>query len=105
MKRVLVVYGTKMGSTAEIANEIGSTLRGQGLDVDVVSAEHAAGADAYDAVIVGSGVYMARWRPEVVRFLKREAMALGPKPVWFFHDGPLDHEAEHAVQPLPKHVQ
>ncbi len=102
--RVLVTYGTKMGSTAEIAEEIGRTLREEGLEVEVREASRAAGSDGYDGVVVGSAVYMARWRPEVVRFLKREKAYLASRPVWLFHDGPLDREPEHQLQPLPKDV-
>jgi menaquinone-dependent protoporphyrinogen oxidase len=102
--RVLVAYGTKMGSTAEIAECIADTLREEGLEVEVRDAAKAAGADGYDGVVVGSAVYMARWRPEVIRFLKREKRYLASRPVWLFHDGPLDRQPEHASQPLPKDV-
>jgi menaquinone-dependent protoporphyrinogen oxidase len=103
--RVLVAYGSKMGSTAEIAEEVARVLREEGCEVEIREASHAAGVESYDGVVIGSAVYMARWRPEVVRFMKRERKGLAAMPVWLFHDGPLDHEPEHAVQPLPKEVE
>jgi len=38
--RVLVAYATRKGSTAEIAEAVGETLRARGFDVDVAAIEH-----------------------------------------------------------------
>lgn len=38
-KKILVAYGSKRGSTAEIAERIGETLRQKGLQVDVLDTD------------------------------------------------------------------
>jgi menaquinone-dependent protoporphyrinogen oxidase len=87
-KRVLVTYGTKYGGTAEIAEKIGAVLRESGLQVDVSRAGRAGEVGSYDAVVLGSAVYIGRWRKEAARFLiDNEAMLVG-KPVWLFSSGP-----------------
>lgn len=87
-KRILVAYGSKRGSTAEIAAKIGEALRRKGLRVDVLDAGAAGDLARYDAVIVGSSVYIGLWHRKVVRFLKKNMERLAKSPVWLFICGP-----------------
>ena len=87
-KNVLVAYGTKYGATAEIAEKIGQVLRQAGLDADVLPADRVAELDGYDAVILGSAVYIGQWRKEAAKFLRDNEAALSEKPVWLFSSGP-----------------
>jgi hypothetical protein len=57
-ERVLVAYGSKHGSTAEIADRIGERLREAGHEVDVLPAGSVTDLDRYEAVVLGSAVYM-----------------------------------------------
>jgi len=81
---VLVAYGTWAGSTAEVAEEIGKTLREAGLSVDVKSARDVDDASAYGGVVVGSGVRAGRLHPHVLKFLKAHGAALSEVPVAYF---------------------
>lgn len=87
--RVLVAYGTKYGATAGIAEKIGQVLREAGLAVDVQPAGQAGDPAAYGAVVLGSAVYIGRWRKEAARYLKTHEAALAQRPVWLFNSGPL----------------
>jgi menaquinone-dependent protoporphyrinogen oxidase len=89
-KQVLVAYGTKYGGTAEIAECIGQVLRDADLVVDVMPADRAGDPSRYDAVIVGSGVYIGQWRKEAAKFVKDHAAALAGRKVWLFSSGPTD---------------
>jgi menaquinone-dependent protoporphyrinogen oxidase len=89
-KQVLVAYGTKYGATKEIAEKIGEVLRQAGLATDVVSADRAGDVSAYQAVVLGSAVYIGQWRKEAAKFLKANEMVLAKKPVWLFSSGPTD---------------
>lgn len=102
-KKVLIAYGTKMGATATIAAVIGSELRAAGHQVDVHEIGAVLAVSEYDAVIVGSAIYQARWRPEVVRFLRHHERQLRNRPVWLFHSGPIGPSKNHD-QPLPADV-
>ena len=85
MSRVLVAYGTKHGSTAEIAERIGETLRSSGHEADVVRARSVGDPEAYDAVVLGSAVYAGRWRRDARGLLRR---LKGGRPLWLFSSGP-----------------
>lgn len=90
--RVLVAYGSKYGATAEIAEAIGTTLRGAGLDVDVERARDVRSLERYRAVVLGSAVYMARWRRDAMRLLRRKE--LRERRVWLFSSGPVGEDKD-----------
>lgn len=87
--RVLVAYATKYGATAGIAEKIGQVLQEAGLAVDVQPADQAGDPTAYQAVVLGSAVYIGRWRKEAAHYLKEHKEALAQRPVWIFNSGPL----------------
>lgn len=84
MSKVLVVYGTKTGCTAGIAEAIGTALRQAGAEADVVAVSTAPDPAAYDAVIVGSGVRAGSWHAAVKEWVSGNAEALKGAPVAFF---------------------
>jgi menaquinone-dependent protoporphyrinogen oxidase len=87
-KQVLVAYATKYGATAEIAEKIGEVLRQAGLPADVLPTDRVGDLSAYQAVVLGSAVYIGQWRKEAVKFLKANETVLAEKPVWLFSSGP-----------------
>ena len=87
--RILVAYGSSHGSTAEIAEAIADELRKAGADADCVDAKDARSVEGYDAVVLGSAVYMKRWRREARHFLKHHARELEHLPFWIFSSGPV----------------
>jgi len=107
--RVLVAYGTKFGSTAEIAEAIGTALRVAGLQVDVRRAREVRSLDPYRAVVLGSAVYMARWRRDAMRLLRRRRGELAQREVWLFSSGPVGEDTGSPEQrerwTRPKRVQ
>jgi menaquinone-dependent protoporphyrinogen oxidase len=86
---VLVAYASKRGSTAEIAETIAATLRREGLGVCLKRAEDVQSLEPYDAVVLGSAVYMKRWRGDARHFLKKHRKALKQMPFWVFSSGPV----------------
>jgi len=84
--RALIVYGTRYGSTAEISEEMGKTLRGRGIEVDVVDAKRGSveSPGDYDLYLVGSGIKMGKWTREPQKFLKKNREKLSNKPVALF---------------------
>ena len=86
---VLVAYASKRGSTAEIAETVAATLRREGLGVCLERCEDVESLDPYEAVIIGSAVYMKRWRGDARHFLKKHRRALRQKPFWVFSSGPV----------------
>lgn len=87
-KKILVAYGSKRGSTAEIAEKIGEALRQKGLQVDVLDAGTVNDLTPYSKIILGSSVYIGLWHKNAVRFLKKNIEILEKLPVWLFICGP-----------------
>jgi menaquinone-dependent protoporphyrinogen oxidase len=113
--QVLVAYATKYGATAEIAEKIGQVLGEAGLRAEVLPADRVSDLSPYEAVVLGSAVYIGRWRKEAVKFLKANETALAEKAVWLFSSGPTGEgdpvellqgwRLPKSLQPLADHVQ
>jgi menaquinone-dependent protoporphyrinogen oxidase len=94
-RRVLVAYASKNGSTGEIAAAIASAIRAHGLETDLLPAGEVDGdLRRYDAVVLGSAVYMKRWRREAGRVLRRHARELADVPFWVFSSGPVGESTD-----------
>lgn len=85
---VLVAYASKYGSTEAIANAIGRVLRERGLATEVARCKDVRDLDRFSAVVVGSAVYVGRWRREAADFLRQGEAKLSRMPVWLFSSGP-----------------
>jgi menaquinone-dependent protoporphyrinogen oxidase len=86
--QVLVTYATKYGATAEIAEKIGQVLSQAGLRIDVLPTDRVRDLHSYKAVVLGSAVYIGRWRKEAATFLKANEKVLAEQLVWLFSSGP-----------------
>ena len=82
--RILVAYSSALGSTAEVAAEIGKTLAVNGVAVDVVPMIDEPRLDDYQAVLIGSAVHHGHWLPEAVAFVHSGREALNRVPVGLF---------------------
>ncbi len=91
---VLVAYSSKRGSTAEIAETVAATLRREGLGVCLESAERVESLEPYEAVVLGSAVYMKRWTGDAKHFLRKHRRALRQMPFWVFSSGPVGDPAK-----------
>lgn len=86
--KFLVAYASKYGATKEIAEKMGEVLRGSGVPADVSPVDQVRGLDAYQAVILGSAVYIGKWQKEAAEFLQDNQQALSERKVWLFSSGP-----------------
>lgn len=88
--RVLVSAASKHGSTREIAAVIALALEHAGFDCDLIDPADVANAAHYDAVVIGSAVYIGQWLPEARELVERVADQITGKPVWLFSSGLAD---------------
>lgn len=82
--RILSVYASAHGSTAEVARFIAGVWKGRSIDpavADVGSIEALAG---YDAYALGSAVHSGLWLPEMANFARRSRAVLSGKPVFLW---------------------
>jgi menaquinone-dependent protoporphyrinogen oxidase len=96
MTRVLVAHAGKHGSTAEIAQAVADELGDCGIDAECRGAGEVGSLEAYDAVVLGSAVYMKRWRPEARKLLRKHAKELSERPFWNFSSGPFGEHPDPA---------
>jgi menaquinone-dependent protoporphyrinogen oxidase len=94
---VLVTYASKHGATTELAEALGRDLWARGVDAEVRSADEVDGVRDYDAVVLGSALYMGKWLPEATALLDECAEDLAVRPTWLFSSGPLGEP----LQPEP----
>ena len=87
--KVLVTVASRHGSTAAIACAIADGLKHDGFEVDLQAPEQVTCVDGYDAVVLGSAVYMSHWLPEACDFAERFIAQLAKLPVWLFSSGPV----------------
>lgn len=82
--KVLVAYDSKLGSTAEVAEFMGSVLSEQGLSIVVKPLSEVGDLESYARVIVGSAIRYDRWLPDATTFERENKTALRNVPVSFF---------------------
>ena len=87
-KNILVAYASIYGATKEIAEKIGEVLRQADLQADVLPVDGIHDISPYQAVILGSAVYVGKWQKEAVEFLQTYENILADRPVWLFSSGP-----------------
>jgi len=89
MTHMLVAYGTRYGSTREVAETVAATLGGQGIDTDVKQAREVRSLDGYDAVVLGTPLYMGALHKDVRALLEKNRAALEHTPFALFALGPI----------------
>jgi menaquinone-dependent protoporphyrinogen oxidase len=56
-------------------------------------------------VVIGSAVYMKRWRPEARRLLKHNSKALAERPFWVFSSGPCGEKPDPSWSEPPSTIR
>jgi menaquinone-dependent protoporphyrinogen oxidase len=84
--RVLIAYGTRWGSTGEVAREIAAILQrgGHAADLSDLRKRESMDLDPYDLVVVGSGIAYGSWSKGAERFLEDNAEGLARKRLAMF---------------------
>src|SRR5690625_1946217 len=77
-----------------MAGTIGEVMRGRGLEVDVLALEEVTDVREYDAVIVGTAVYMGHWITKEREILTKHRLAVLDSLVWLYNASPIAVHAE-----------
>lgn len=97
--KVLVCAASKYGATSEIAQAVADLLAKRGLEVTVLPPQEVGAVEEFDAVVLGSAVYMGQWMKPARELAERSAAALAARPVWLFSSGPVREPAKPADNP------
>jgi menaquinone-dependent protoporphyrinogen oxidase len=98
--KVLVCAASKYGATSQIAQAVADVLAERGCEVTVLPPEKVGAVEEFDAVVLGSAVYMGQWMKPARELAERSAPALGGRPVWLFSSGPVGEPAKPADNPV-----
>ena len=79
-KKILVTYTSRTGWTVGVAEAIASSLTESGFRVDALPMSDVKYLSAYDAVVAGSGINGAAWRPEAIEWVRAHQAELKRKP-------------------------
>ncbi|MBJ7357815.1 flavodoxin domain-containing protein [Nocardioides sp.] len=86
---VLVAHASRAGATAGIAERIAATISSSGHEAVAREVAHAGDPSGYDAVVLGSAVYMGHWLKQAKAYAEQHRHALSSRPVWLFSSGPI----------------
>jgi len=100
---ILVAVASRHGSTREIADAIAQQLDMPGVDAEVRQVDNVPDLNSYDAVVLGSAIYMGNWEAAANRFVQRHQARLATMPVWLFSSGPVGND-DHPGQGDPPKV-
>jgi menaquinone-dependent protoporphyrinogen oxidase len=82
--KLLVVYCSVAGSTAEVADSIGKEIAAKGYYVQISPVKEVKSVDGFKAVVIGSAIRMGQVKGEIVDFVKDFKPALQTKSVSYF---------------------
>jgi menaquinone-dependent protoporphyrinogen IX oxidase len=111
-KKILICYGTRYGTTAEVVQEMSNTARETGTQVDVVNLKKGTpfpSPEGYDLVIVGSGIQAGQWTKEPLDFIEQNLESLSKTKTALFvvsgYAGNPDKVAEAQAEYLDKTIE
>jgi menaquinone-dependent protoporphyrinogen oxidase len=96
--RVLVTAASRHDATREIAEAIADGLTRRGVDAEARPVDQVTSLDGFDAVVLGSAIYMGRWLKTAREFVSEHTAELSAVPVWLFSSGPLG-PPDHLIPP------
>ncbi|MFI5615810.1 flavodoxin domain-containing protein [Amycolatopsis sp. NPDC051903] len=103
--RILVAVATRHGATREIAEQIAATAAitleetGIAAQVEVLDAGCVTSLAGYDAVVLGSAVYLGHWLDSARRLAREYQAELRRLPVWLFSSGPWGQKTRPGSDP------
>jgi menaquinone-dependent protoporphyrinogen oxidase len=89
---LLIAYGSKRGSTREVAEALAKKLAEGEREVELRRAADVDDLAPYDGVILGGSLYFGRLHGDAVRFLAKHRRTLSELPVAVFALGPTRAE-------------
>lgn len=107
---ILITAASKHGATQEIAEAIARRLQSHGHETTVKAPEDVASLADYDAVVLGSAVYITQWMSVAHDFVKRFHQELLERPFWAFSvgmSGVPKHQPQDPMRigPVMEHVE
>jgi menaquinone-dependent protoporphyrinogen oxidase len=87
--RALVAVSSRHGATQEMGDIVVEVLEAAGLEVDHAAPDDVERVHDYDAVVLGSSVYVGRLSAGLRDLVQRQGAHLRDRPTWLFWSGPV----------------
>lgn len=84
-KKILVIYASLHGSTAQMAEFMGEKLKKEGIDVSVKSIEDDIDFTSYNGLIMGAPIHRGKWMDGAVEFVKKHRIEFDQLPFACFY--------------------
>ena len=97
MARIQVITAGKHGSTEEVGAAIAARLRARGHQAEGAAATDDGAFAGTDGVVLGSAIYIGKWRKPARRLAA--ALPAAAVPYWLFSVGPLGDPPEPELPP------
>jgi menaquinone-dependent protoporphyrinogen oxidase len=94
LSSVLIAYATRGGSTAEVAQAMGTAMQNAGVPAEVLPVAQIDSLAGRQAVILGAPLYIGRFPKEFHQFLHLHHEALRGIHPWVFALGPTRNDAK-----------
>src|SRR5690625_5273589 len=96
--KILVAVASTYGATHELAGWVRDALADAGHTVTLERVEEVTDLQSYDAVVLGSAVYIGRILTHARQFARRLESEFAPGPVWVFASG-MKNNTPNPLQP------
>ncbi len=83
-KKVLVIYASEAGSTEEVTIFIKDLILEADYEVDLCKVDAVKDITEYDVIMIGSPIYVGKWKKEATNFVENNAEQLQSKKVFYF---------------------
>lgn len=97
--QVLVAVSSRHGGTRELGDQVAQALTARGHVVDQIEPDDVEHVQRYDAVVLGTSVYVGRAGLDLKDLVERQGASLRDRPVWLFWSGPATDEAARVGTP------
>lgn len=97
--QVLVAVSSRHGGTRELGHQVAQALAARGHEVDQIEPDDVEHVQRYDAVVLGTSVYVGRAGLDLKDLVERQGASLRDRPVWLFWSGPATDEAARVGTP------
>ena len=99
--KILIAYYSMTGNTEKIAKGMNEALAGEDVTLKKIEELDPSTLNSYDLVLLGSGIYAARFHKTVKKLLKATE-ELPPKAALFYTHATIDPET---YQPFPRNIR
>jgi len=76
MKKVLIIYGTRYGTTQDTSEKIRDFLATKEIEVFINPKDKGPSLSGFDGVLIGTGIKISMWTKKIKKFIKKHKKEL-----------------------------